>query len=196
VHRDERHFSVAKLIGKGESIMAVVYLGSMMLVPYDFAPMGFAFCNGQLLPISTYSALFSLLGTMYGGDGRSNFALPNLQGSLAVGMGQGPGMSDYVVGQAAGSPTVTLTTNTVPPHQHKVNAAKAAANLNTPKSNAMALSTSPQIYYNNATLTNMVAMSTGSVSPFGGNNQPHNNMMPYLGLQWIIALQGIFPPRS
>jgi microcystin-dependent protein len=176
--------------------MAIVYLGSMMLVPYNFAPLGFAFCNGQLLPISSNTALFSLLGTTYGGDGRSTFALPNLQGSLAVGMGQGPGLSSYDIGQTGGSPTVTLTTATVPPHQHKVNAAKAAADLKAPKSVAMALSASPQIYYNNAVLTNMVAMNTGSISPFAGNNQPHNNMMPYLGLQWIIALQGIFPPRS
>jgi microcystin-dependent protein len=176
--------------------MAIVYLGSMMLVPYNFAPLGFAFCNGQLLPISSNTALFSLLGTTYGGDGRSTFALPNLQGSLAVGMGQSPGLSDYVIGDAAGSPNVTLTTATVPPHQHKVNAAKPAANLNAPKSNAMALSASPKIYYNDPALTNMVAMNTGSISPFAGNNQPHNNMMPYLGLQWIMALQGIFPPRS
>src|SRR5882724_3852523 len=100
--------------------MAQVFLGSLMLVPYNFAPVNFAFCNGQLLPISQYSALFSLLGTSYGGNGTTNFALPNLQGCLAVGAGQGPGLNDYDIGSSGGTTTVTLTSQTVPPHTHVI----------------------------------------------------------------------------
>src|SRR5882672_328279 len=100
--------------------MADVYLGSLMLVPYNFAPTGYAFCQGQLLPIASNTALFSLLGTTYGGNGTTTFGVPNLQGRLAVGQGQGPATSNYVMGQTAGTETVTLATHKVPPHQHGI----------------------------------------------------------------------------
>jgi microcystin-dependent protein len=173
--------------------MAQVYLGSLMLVPYNFAPLGYAFCQGQLLSITQNTALFSLLGTTFGGDGRSTFGLPNLQGSLAVGFGQGPGLSPYDMGDASGSQTVTLISTTAPSHSHAVHAAKETANLNAPAGNALAPGSTPQIYNNSG--ANLTAMSAQSTN-FVGGNQPHNNMMPYQGLQWIIALQGIFPPRS
>jgi len=173
--------------------MAQVFLGSLMLVPYNFAPLGYAFCNGQLMSISQNTALFSLLGTQFGGDGRTTFGLPNLQGSLAVGQGQAPGLQFYNIGDVGGSQTVTLNGSTVPQHNHSVMAGKEAANLNTPTGNVFALSSSPQIY--TATTTPLAPMNAQSLNPVGGN-QPHNNMMPYQGLQWIIALQGIFPPRS
>jgi microcystin-dependent protein len=164
-----------------------------MLVPYNFPPKGYAFCQGQLLPISQNTALFSLLGTQFGGDGKSTFGLPNLAGSLAVGQGQAPNMQPYDMGESAGSQSVTLLASTVPQHNHSVQAGKLAADLNAPKGNVLALSNNPQIYSSNATnLVSMNAQSTNIV----GNNLPHNNMMPYQGLQWIIALQGIFPPRS
>ena len=164
-----------------------------MLVPYNFAPFGYAFCNGQLMSISQNTALFSLLGTQFGGDGRTTFGLPNLQGSIAIGQGQGPGLQAYGMGDVGGEPTVTLTGSTIPQHNHSVLAGKVAANLNAPKGNAVALSNNPQIY--STTATPLAPMNAASISPFG-SNQPHNNMMPYQGLQWIIALQGIFPPRS
>jgi microcystin-dependent protein len=175
--------------------MADVYLGSMMLVPYNFAPVGFAFCNGQLLSIRQYTALFSLLGTYYGGDGITTFGLPNLQGSLAIGQGQGAGLSPYSIGETAGSPTVTLNTSNVPAHQHTVNAAgRGTSSQSTPKGNAMGPTAPTLPIYNNSG-ANLVAMGNGSLVPFGGNG-PHNNIMPYQCLQWIIALQGIFPPRG
>lgn len=175
--------------------MAVVFVGSLMLVPYNFAPAGYAVCAGQLLPISSNTALFSLLGTVFGGNGTSNFGLPNLQGSLAVGQGQAPGLQTYVMGEAGGSPAVTLITATVPPHTHSVLAGKLPANLNAPQGNVLATAsgTNPQIY--NSAGANLVAMSGQSLNVVGGS-LPHNNMMPYLGLQWIIALQGIYPPRG
>jgi microcystin-dependent protein len=173
--------------------MAQVFLGSLMLVPYNFAPLGYAFCNGQLLSITQNTALFALLGTQFGGDGRTTFGLPNLQGSLAVGQGQAPGLQNYDLGEVGGSPAVTLSGSTVPQHNHSVMAGKEAANLNAPTGNVFALSNSPQIYSTSA--TPLAPMNAQSLSPVGAN-QPHTNMMPYQGLQWIIALQGIFPPRS
>lgn len=173
--------------------MAQVFLGSLMLVPYNFAPFGYAFCNGQLMSISQNTALFSLLGTQFGGDGRTTFGLPNLQGSVAIGQGQGPGLELYNMGEVAGSQAVTLNGSTVPQHNHAVLAGKVAANLNTPKGNALSLSNSPQVYSTAA--TPLAPMNAQSLNPVGGNQQ-HNNMMPYQGLQWIIALQGIFPPRG
>jgi microcystin-dependent protein len=175
--------------------MAQVFLGSLMLVPYNFAPLGYAFCNGQLLSITQNSALFSLLGVQFGGDGRTTFGLPNLQGSLAVGQGQAPGQQSYNMGDVGGSPTVTLIGSTVPQHNHSVMAGKEAANLNTPTGNVFALSSSPQIYNNTTPTPTLAPMNAQSLNPVGANQQ-HNNMMPYQGLQWIIALQGIFPPRS
>lgn len=173
--------------------MATVYLGSLMLVPYDFAPLGYAFCNGQLMSISQNTALFSLLGTQFGGDGRSTFGLPNLQGSHAIGQGTGPGLQTYDMGEIGGSATVTLTGSTVPPHNHSVLAGKAAADLNVPKGNVLALANNPQIYSDKT--TNQVQMTNQGVNVVG-NNAAHQNMMPFQGLQWIIALQGVFPPRG
>ena len=173
--------------------MATVYLGSLMLVPYNFAPFGYAFCNGQLMSISQNTALFSLLGTQFGGDGKSNFGLPNLQGSHAIGQGNGPGLSPYFMGEVGGNTSVTLIGSTVPQHNHSVLAGKQAADKNTPGGNVLALANSPQIYSDQT--INQVQMNNQSTN-IVGSNQPHDNMMPYQGLQWIIALQGIFPPRS
>lgn len=174
--------------------MAQVYLGSLMLVPYNFAPLGYEFCSGQLLSISANTALFALLGTTFGGNGTSTFALPNLQGSIAIGNGQAPGLSLYDMGENGGESTVTLTAATVPPHNHSVLAGKLPAELTAPKGNALAEAPSPQPYTTNVSPT--APMNPGSLTPVVGNNQPHDNMMPYQGLQWIIALRGIFPPRS
>jgi microcystin-dependent protein len=169
-----------------------VFVGSMMLVGFNFAPVGFALCQGQLLPISQNTALFSLLGTQFGGDGRSNFALPNMQGSLAVSQGQGPGLSSYQMGESSGSVTVTMTQAQVPPHLHSVLAAKGAGNQPTPGPTD-ALSESA-LYA--AAGSNPSSLNAQALGPALGSGHPHNNMMPYLTLNWIIALQGVFPPRS
>ncbi|MGA9529794.1 MAG: tail fiber protein [Terriglobales bacterium] len=171
-----------------------VFLGSLMLVPYTFAPRGYAFCQGQQLPISSNTALFSLLGTIYGGDGKSTFGLPNLTGRLAVGQGQAPGFSNYVIGSTGGTPTVTLSAQQVPGHTHQAQGADANATSASPTNCALAKpSDNTQLY---TTTTNpLVQMQSNSIQPYG-NGLPHNNMMPFLALNWIIALQGIFPPRS
>ena len=175
--------------------MADVFLGSLMLVPYNFAPYGYAFCQGQILNISQYTALFSLLGTYYGGDGKSNFALPNMQGNLVVSSGQGPGLSVYDLGETGGSPTVQLLVSQLPSHSHNLQAIEFPEANNTSPINA-ALGSKPGVTNIYSTSTSpLVAMDSNAIAPIGGS-QPHNNMMPYLTLNFCIALQGIFPPRS
>jgi microcystin-dependent protein len=175
--------------------MADPFVAEIRIFPFNFAPTGWARCDGQLLPISQNTALFSLLGTMYGGNGQSTFALPDLQGAAAMHQGQGNGLSQRFMGETGGSQTVTLLTTEIPVHVHTVNAkttggqavptglvwgtssaAKAAANFYAPAA------PSP------------VAMHPGALSITGGG-LPHNNMPPYLTLSFCIALQGVFPPR-
>jgi microcystin-dependent protein len=172
--------------------MSSVFIGSLMLVPYNFAPLNYALCQGQTLPISQNTALFSLLGTTFGGDGKSTFALPNLQGNLAVGAGQAAGLSNYTLGQTGGSPTVTLNPTQVPPHTHAFLAADRPANSASPTGGALARPAT-DLLYTTAT-TPAVGMNASMVQP-AGSGQPHNNVMPSLGLNWIIALQGIYPTR-
>jgi microcystin-dependent protein len=170
------------------------YVGQLIVAGFNFAPKGWATAAGQLLPISQNTALFSLLGTNYGGDGRSTFGLPNLQGCVAIGQGQGPGLSPYVLGQTGGTGTVTLTGQTVPAHTHPLQSAGGNPNQNSPVGNAVA--DAKQVGNLFATTTTPVtAMSASAVSFYGGN-QPHNNLMPYLALNWVIAMQGVFPPRN
>jgi microcystin-dependent protein len=179
--------------------MANQFIGQLMLVGFNFAPAGWAQCQGQLLPISSNTALFSLLGTNYGGNGTSNFALPNLQGRCAIGAGQGVGLSQYDIGQAGGSATITLSTSNVPSHTHTVKATDSrAANVSTPAGNFFSKVdlTAVGNIYDGSPAAPFATMSPSTLSPSTGGNLPHNNMMPYLALNWIIALQGVFPPRS
>jgi len=175
--------------------MSDQFLGQLSLVGFNFPPLGWATAAGQLVSISTSAPLFSLLGTIYGGDGKSNFALPNLQGMAAVGVGQGPGLQNYTQGQKGGATTVTLNTATVPPHTHSLQVSPIRANLAAPGGNAFgdAANAGGQLYTPAATPLN--SMAPAAVSVVGGNG-PHNNLMPYLALNWIIAMQGLFPPRS
>jgi microcystin-dependent protein len=171
-----------------------VFLGSLMLVPYNFAPTGYAFCQGQLLPLSQNTALFSLFGTYYGGDGKSTFGLPTLTGALAVGFGQTPGFSNYSIGEAAGSPTVGLNALSAPPHTHQAQGTDSGGNSASPTGCALGKpGDGTQIY--TTTTTPLVQMNSTSIEPYG-KGLPHNNMMPYLALNWIVALQGIYPSRS
>jgi microcystin-dependent protein len=173
--------------------MADPYLGQLLLVGFNFAPVGWAPANGQLMSLFQNTALFSLLGTMYGGDGKSTFGLPNLQGNVAIGFGQSPGLQYYTQGEIGGEQTVTLISSQTPNHNHKPNCVDRPATQPTPGGNAFAESTVGNVY--SASTSPLTPMSPAAVSLFGGN-QPHNNLMPYVGLNWIIALQGIFPPRS
>lgn len=173
--------------------MADQFVAEIRIFAGNFAPLGWAFCNGQILPISQNTALFSLLGTTYGGNGTSTFALPNLQGCAPNGEGQGAGLTYRVLGETGGAPTVTLTGNEIPPHIHMPNAVTGGGNGTSPAAAVWASQagrTPPPAYASTAN----VAMNPGAIGPTGGG-QPHNNMPPYLALNFIIALQGVFPPR-
>jgi microcystin-dependent protein len=178
--------------------MSNPFVAEVRIFTGNFAPTGWAQCNGQLLPISQNTALFSLLGTTYGGDGKSNFALPNLQGCSPMQAGQGPGLSLRDLGETAGEQTVTLLQTEMPSHSH---AAVATTDTTTspnasPANNIWA---SGQKGFGNV-YTPSVSGQNVQMSPFGtsiaGGSLPHNNMMPFLGLMFIIALQGVFPARS
>jgi microcystin-dependent protein len=175
--------------------MSEPFLGEISIFAGNFAPKDWALCNGQLLPISQNTALFSILGTTYGGNGHTNFALPNLQGAAPMQVGQGPGLTDRVLGEEVGSPTVTLTTAEMGSHTHgpRANADELSGTAPAPAGKVWGAGDpfgSP-LY---AAATNPVAMNPMTLGITGGS-QPHNNMQPYLGLTFIIALNGIFPPR-
>jgi len=171
--------------------MADPFVAEIRIFPFNFAPKGWAFCDGQLLPISQNTALFSLLGTTYGGNGKSNFALPNVQGRSPMHPGQGPGLSLHDLGETGGSETVALLLSEIPFHNHAVNAASGdPAESNNPQGNAMSRA-NLNVYTNSLTLTQM---SPNALVPVGGS-LPHNNLQPYLTLNFCIALQGVFPPR-
>jgi microcystin-dependent protein len=176
--------------------MSDQFLGEIRLVGFDFAPTGWAQAQGQIMPISVNTALFALLGTMYGGNGTSNFALPNLQGNVALGVGQGPGLSQYVQGEAGGSAAVTLLTSEVPSHTHSFLADSGRPATGKDPTNSSLGKTTPTTLVYAKPGGNQAQLNQGFLSPSSGGNQPHNNLMPYLALNWIIALQGIFPPRS
>ena len=173
--------------------MADPFVAEIRIFPFNFAPKGWAFCDGQLLPLSQNTALFSLLGTTYGGDGKSNFALPNMQGNAPMHPGQGPGLSLHDLGETGGSETVTLLESEISAHSHSLNAANFPANSKTPAGNSIARG-SANTYLAPAGLP-VVNMSDQALAPAGGD-LPHNNMMPYLTLNFCIALQGVFPPRT
>lgn len=178
------------------------FIGEIRPFAFNFAPQGWAICAGQLLPIAQNTALFSLLGTSYGGNGTSTFALPNLQGFIAIGAGQGAGLESYVIGETGGVPAVTLLSAEVPPHGHTL----PASSLNNAKEPAPGPANclgdtgqrgAPVSVYIDAQgqAASPVNMLAGAVSSVGGS-LPHNNMAPYLVINYCIALQGVFPPRS
>ena len=175
--------------------MASPFVAEIRIFAGNFAPKGWAFCNGQLLPISQNTALFSLLGTTYGGDGRSNFGLPNLQGSVPLQAGQGPGLSLRDLGETGGETAVTLLTTELPAHSHSLSASSAAGDAGTPAANALA-EAKKQKFGVNAYASGAGTSPLGPTLNPNGGNQAHNNMPPYLVLTFIIALQGVFPPRS
>ncbi len=175
--------------------MADPFVAEIRIFPFNFAPTGWAFCDGQLLPISQNTALFSLLGTTYGGDGKSTFALPNLQGSAPMHPGDGPGLSIHDLGETGGSDTVTLLNSEIPAHSHTMRANNGDGISPTPTNN---VSSGPGadrdlFWYKDGTPN---AAMNPSASGISGGGQPHNNLMPYLTFYYCIALQGVFPPRS
>jgi len=170
------------------------FVAEIRIFPFNFAPRGWAWCDGQLLPLSQNTALFSLLGTTYGGDGKSNFALPNLQGRAPMHPGQGPGLSLHDLGETGGSETVTLLESEVPAHAHQIRAVSEPGDLADPTGHSLARSSSGNPY-ETVVNANLVTMAPEALAPAGGD-QPHNNMQPYLTFYFNIALQGVFPPRT
>lgn len=188
------------------------FIGTVCMFAFTFCPRGYAEANGQLLPIAQNSALFSLLGTTYGGDGRTTFALPDLRGRSPVHVGQGPGLSNITLGQVGGAETVTLNLNQIPAHSHgattnvAVNATlrgiNSSGNADTPGGNVLAQDPRTDIYSTaaaavdmGATAINASATATTSIGNAGGG-QPHDNRSPFLGIRYCIALEGIFPSRN
>lgn len=161
------------------------FVGEINLFPYTYAPRGWASCDGQLIPISQNTALFSLLGTTYGGDGRSTFALPNLNGRVAMHPGQGPGLPQHDLGEEGGVETVTLLASQMPSHSHERRAASGNATTHNPAA-AVPATSEVQLYG--------PAKSADQALYSAGGGQPHSNMQPYLVLNYFIALQGVFPP--
>ena len=172
--------------------MADPFVAEIRIFPFNFAPKGWAWCNGQLLPISQNTALFSLLGTTYGGDGKSTFALPNLEGSAPMHPGQGPGLSLHDLGETGGSETVTLLQSEMPAHSHAWADSKGDGNDSAPANELFAKGIGIGMYAVPGAITQL---APNAITPTGGD-QPHNNMMPYLTLNFNIALQGVFPPRT
>lgn len=174
--------------------MADPFVAEIRIFPFNFAPKGWAWCNGQLLPISQNTALFSLLGTTYGGDGKSTFALPDLRGRAPMHPGQGPGLSLHDLGETGGSETVTLLESEIPAHSHGMTAVSGffAANTSVPAGNAFGKSSQGNAY---TAAANVAQLSPAALAPAGGST-PHNNMQPYLTFYFNIALQGVFPPRG
>ncbi len=174
--------------------MADPFVAEIRIFPFQFAPKGWAFCDGQLLPLSQNTALFSLLGTTYGGDGKSNFALPNLEGNAPMHPGQGKGLSLRDLGETGGTETVTLLESEIPLHPHTMQAFATPADLKEPQAGAVLTRNQNGAIYN-TTISNFVQMAPQALTPAGGS-LPHNNMQPYLTLNFCIALQGVFPPRT
>lgn len=173
--------------------MSDPFVAEIRIVGFNFAPTGWAFCNGQILPISQNTALFSLLGTTYGGDGRSTFALPNLQGAAAIGSGHGPGLSPRNLGEQGGSPTVALIESEMPSHTHTVQPAGFPASAAVASEGASIARSGGGSAY--APVDSNATLFAPQAAQIAGAGQPHNNMMPYLALNFIIALRGVFPSR-
>jgi microcystin-dependent protein len=173
--------------------MSDPFLGQILLVPYNFAPRGWAFCQGQILSIAQNTALFSLLGTTYGGNGQTTFALPDLRGRFPNGSGQGPGLSNYSLGQMSGTESVTLTPQQMPLHTHQLMAYSEDGNQGNPNPHVLATAGgSPPPYSNQMPNVQMASAAIGNA----GGSQPFQALPPYLTLNYIIALQGIFPSRN
>lgn len=169
------------------------FLAEIRIFPFNFAPKGWAFCDGHVLPLSQNTALFSLLGTTYGGDGKTNFALPNIQGRAVMHPGQGPGLSLHDLGETGGTDSVSLLESELPSHSHTLSASQGDAGDRSPANERFATGVGGINMY--APPTNLTQLAPQVSQPAGGD-QPHNNMQPYLTFNFCIALQGVYPPRT
>jgi microcystin-dependent protein len=176
---------------QGGSRMSQSYIGEVRLVGFNFAPVGWAICNGQLIPIAENNALFNLIGTTYGGDGQSTFGVPNLQGRIPIHQGTLAGGANYVIGQTGGVETVPLGVTQYPSHNHALLGSSNSGNVNNPSNQTVG--SGLKVYQNEAPAT---PMNTSMVGPSGGASQPHENRQPYQVLNWIISLYGIYPTQG
>ncbi len=172
--------------------MSEPFIAEIRIFAGNFAPRSWAFCDGQLLPVSQNTALFSLIGTTYGGDGRTTTALPNLKGRAPMHPGRGPGLTSRRLGQRGGTETVTLSEAQMPNHTHSLRVAEELGELRGPANHALARSSGATAYH---TSTNLVDLADQAL-PNAGGSQPHNNLQPFLTMSFIIALQGLYPSRS
>jgi microcystin-dependent protein len=184
--------------------MSDPFVAEIRIFPFNFAPKGWAFCDGQILPLSQNTALFSLLGTTYGGDGRSNFALPDLQGSVPMHPGQGPGLSLHDLGETGGSDTITLLQSELPIHAHSLMATNTSATSAAPGNGVLAMPSrqvgpvriGENLYVDPTVDTSATVQLDPRALAAAGGDQPHNNLQPYLTINFCIALQGVYPPRT
>ncbi|MGO9775075.1 MAG: phage tail protein [Terracidiphilus sp.] len=170
--------------------MSTCFIGEVRLVGFNFAPLDWSFCNGQLVSISSNETLYNLIGTTYGGDGQSTFGLPNLQGRIPIHYGSN-GVSTYIIGQSGGVESVTISANQYPAHTHSLIASKNTTGSNTATGNVV--NSGLTAYTPDAPNSAMLAAQVGTN---GGGNQPHSNLQPYLALNWVIALYGIYPTQN
>ncbi|MBS1794013.1 MAG: phage tail protein [Acidobacteria bacterium] len=170
--------------------MGLPYVGEIRMFAGNFAPAGWMFCEGQLIPISEYETLFNLIGTTYGGDGQSTFALPDLRGRVPIHQGTGPGLPTYIIGEAAGVEQVTLTVQQIPAHSHPAGCSSNPGNNSSPLNAVPAANTTALVYVNVA--APLQPMNAASIQSTGGN-QPHENLQPYLCVDFIISMFGVFP---
>jgi microcystin-dependent protein len=174
--------------------MSQPYVGEIRMFAGNFAPAGWAFCNGALLPISEFETLFNLIGTTYGGDGQSTFALPNLQSRVPVHMGQGSGLTNRTIGETAGVETVTLTTQQIPAHSHVPVASSVAAGQPSPANNVWAANAALSAYADPTVIPDQI-LNPAAMGSSGGS-QPHDNIVPYLCINFIISQFGVFPSQN
>ena len=172
--------------------MAQPYVGEIKMFAGNFAPEGWSFCQGQVIAISENDTLFALIGTTYGGDGQSTFALPDLRSRVPIHQGQGPGLSNYTLAQSGGAESVTLTVNQVPAHTHAMRASIGLANTTNPANAIIGASTAVTAFFGDPPTQNM---NTAAISSVGGS-VPHNNIQPYLAFNFIISMFGVFPQQS
>ncbi len=175
--------------------MADPFVGEMRMFPYTFAPSGWILCNGQVLPIKQYTALYAVIGSTYGGDGRTTFALPNLQGQAPMNMGQGTGLTNRPLGQAVGASTVTLTPDNLPSHSHTAQSELEVSDTATPTNNYPGVLLTPNNLAYKPSPTSTVQMASSAIA-LTGQSQAHENRQPFLTFNFCIAWEGIFPPKS
>jgi microcystin-dependent protein len=172
--------------------MADPFVSEIRMFAFSFPPKGWAFCDGQLIPLSQNTALFALLGTFFGGNGKSNFALPDLDGSVAIGQGQGQGLEDYYIGQTGGSETVTLLQSEMPAHNHALQVSADLASERQPQGQDFAQGDGVNLYDTQSPTTTLNPQAL----TVNGSSLPHNNMQPYVTMNFCLAMQGVFPPRG